>query len=294
MRFWTLLPETRSGGRSSDGLFPLQPPKARSWHALAVSTDEAPNWRPDGWADWTHERRRIWRLEQQLLRWEALAVAARSLAYEQAAIVAELRGEATPAQADIDRVVIENARSRWKGAIGEIEASSALNRDARKAKGLTGAPNHWRVTVNDLVSIFRQGLLDLIPTFGRAEIRWRDDPYDDFDRIAEALYDSIVRDSVRYSITTRAAFEVARYGMHDTGRPYSRILVNDANSGLALLDLATGQEPFDTIECLQVGPDGREIREAGTLSFQGATFVCQVQFPEDLSPRFISELDVQL
>ena len=259
-----------------------------------MPTDEQPDWRPDGWADWTYERRRIWRLEQQLLRWEALAVAARSLAHEQAAIVADLRGEATPAQADIDRIVIENARSRWKGAVGEVEGTSVLSRVARKTKGLSGAPNHWRVTVNDLMGIFRQGLLDLIPTFERAEIRWREDPYDDFDRIAEALYDSIVRDSVRNSITTQAAFEVARYGMQDSGRPYSRILVNDASRGLALLDLVTRQEPFDTIECLQIGPDGREIREAGSLPYRGATFVCQVRFPEDVSPGFISELDVQL
>jgi hypothetical protein len=105
-----------------------------------MSTDEAPDWRPDGWADWTYERRRIWRLERQLLRWEALAFAARSFAHEQAAIVAELRGEATPTQADIDRIVFETARSRWKAADNAVERARLLESD--RASQLDD-PDNW-------------------------------------------------------------------------------------------------------------------------------------------------------
>jgi hypothetical protein len=39
-----------------------------------VSRKERLDLRPDGWADWTYEQRRTWRLGQQRLRWEAIAL----------------------------------------------------------------------------------------------------------------------------------------------------------------------------------------------------------------------------
>lgn len=73
------------------------------------------DWRPAGWADWSHEQRRIWRLEQQLLRWEAMGFAAGSIALEKATVIAELRGEAPPSRAEIDQLIIDRARTRWPG-----------------------------------------------------------------------------------------------------------------------------------------------------------------------------------
>ena len=71
------------------------------------------DWRPPGWADWTRDRRRIWRMEQQLLRWEAIGFAAGSLTLEQATVLADLRGEASPTRDEIDRLIIDRARARW-------------------------------------------------------------------------------------------------------------------------------------------------------------------------------------
>jgi hypothetical protein len=105
-----------------------------------VPTDKASDWRPDGWADWTYEQRRIWRLEQQLRRWEALAFAARALAHEQAAIVAELRGEAAPPQAAVDQIVIENARVRWNLPDNEVPERRPLLESDPEAEPPAGAP----------------------------------------------------------------------------------------------------------------------------------------------------------
>jgi hypothetical protein len=45
----------------------------------------------------------------------------------------------------------------------------------------------WQVTVDELIQIFRQALIDLIPTFERARITWRgDQTCDDFKRIPRA------------------------------------------------------------------------------------------------------------
>jgi hypothetical protein len=63
--------------------------------------------------------------------------------------------------------------------------------------GAAAAGRVRRVTVDEMLHIFKQGLVDLIPTFERALITWRgDQTYDDFERIAEALWDSILTDSV--------------------------------------------------------------------------------------------------
>jgi len=76
------------------------------------------DWRPTGWVDWTREQRRIWRLEQQLLRWEAIGFAAGSIALEKATTVAELRGEELPSRAEIDRLIIDHARTLWAAGMG--------------------------------------------------------------------------------------------------------------------------------------------------------------------------------
>jgi hypothetical protein len=76
------------------------------------------DWQPAGWADWTRERRRIWRMEQQLLRWESIGLAAGAIALEQAKVLAELRDEGSPTRAEIDQLIIDRARAGWTGNAG--------------------------------------------------------------------------------------------------------------------------------------------------------------------------------
>ncbi len=59
----------------------------------------------------------------------------------------------------------------------------------------------WHTEIDSLLELVRHALISLVPTFDGAKIGWHaDENYDDFDRIAEALYDSIVRDSVTSAI----------------------------------------------------------------------------------------------
>ena len=92
------------------------------------------DWRPDGWEDWSYERRRIWRLEHQLRRWEALSFSARALAYELASAAAELRGEDVPSIDEIDDLIFNKARTHWNlppdeaaDVSGSLEDESAKN-----------------------------------------------------------------------------------------------------------------------------------------------------------------------
>lgn len=52
-----------------------EPDEQFRWtNARGASTGQTRDWRPEGWDSWPHDRRRIWRLEQQLLRYERRAL----------------------------------------------------------------------------------------------------------------------------------------------------------------------------------------------------------------------------
>lgn len=150
----------------------------------------------------------------------------------------------------------------------------------------------WRVTINDLIGIFRQALIDLIPTFERARIQWRgDQTYDDFERVAEALYNSIIRDSVGSARDFQTAFPIARYGFRES-KKHSRILVNDPSLRLSLRQLVSVANPFDTIESVRIESTGEELEETNDLPFEGARFIYEARYPE-APPRIVDEVDVE-
>jgi hypothetical protein len=88
--------------------------------------------------------------------------------------------------------------------------------------------------------MFQPALVTLVPTFDQARINWRGpNTYDDYERIAEALFDSIVRDALTKAPSVAKAYPPGRYGVHQPGRELSRIYVNDPEERLALFELET-------------------------------------------------------
>src|SRR5512143_2384891 len=58
----------------------------------------------------------------------------------------------------------------------------------------------WTTSVSDLLGLFRDALVALVPIAERARIRWRDgEAYDDWDAIASAIFDNLVVRSLNYS-----------------------------------------------------------------------------------------------
>jgi hypothetical protein len=154
----------------------------------------------------------------------------------------------------------------------------------------------WETDVDEMVSIFRQGLISLIPVFDKARITWKgDSTYDDFERIAEALYDSIVRDSMANASSLQSALQLARYGVTQPGRELSRILVNDPADRLALHELDTRLEPFDTIVCLRVDDGGRDLTDCITeIAFDGAHFLYEARYGSTRVPSHHHQVEVML
>ncbi len=104
----------------------------------------------------------------------------------------------------------------------------------------------WHTEIDSLLELVRHALISLVPTFDGAKIGWHaDENYDDFDRIAEALYDSIVRDSVTSAIGLEDCAALPRYGFSSTdGAIHSRIVVV---GGRTFISFVSREGPFDHI-----------------------------------------------
>lgn len=118
----------------------------------------------------------------------------------------------------------------------------------------SGPQGIWPTKIDTLLELLRLALISLVPTFDSAKIGWRsDENYDDFDRIAEALYDSIVRDSVRSAIGLENCAALQRYGFSSTdGAKHSRIVLL---SDRTFISFVSRERPFDHI--LTEGPGAR-------------------------------------
>ena len=91
------------------------------------------------------------------------------------------------------------------------------------------------------------------------------------------------------------AESLARYSHDDPGSTHSRILVNDPPQGLRLLQLTSLAQPFDTVECLKIGPDGKAVDGAlEEVPYAGARFVYEARFSDGSPRRHIRELEVNL
>jgi hypothetical protein len=155
---------------------------------------------------------------------------------------------------------------------------------------------HWHIGLDELINIFRRSLVTLIPVFDEAKIAWwGQSTYDDYDRIAEALYDSIVHDSLTNARSLEAALPLARYGVRQPGREFSHILVNDPSDRLAFHEFDSETEPFDTIVCLRVGVDGREATtDISTMPFGGQHFTYEATYGPSRAPSYHRSVEVIL
>ena len=145
----------------------------------------------------------------------------------------------------------------------------------------------WHTTVTEAINIFRDAQCALIPVVERAHIPWRGDTYDDWERIANALFESIVADAVIHSLPAEDAetvripalgmlyqdlsgmsfIEVMRPGL--TSPPYP-----------AFLQYSTRTTPFDTVEYLTIDPAGQPLSEKiESVRADGVTFRFQHRRP---------------
>ena len=155
---------------------------------------------------------------------------------------------------------------------------------------------NWRTNISELMSIFRAALVVLVPVMERAHIRCWGETYDDWDRIAEALYESIVNDSIRSAqpISNATQILLPKYDFrYDDYSELSFVSV----AGLEATDRQFAFVAFDSQHTAFDVVKAREITHDGDV-------VCDVQFDtqavrfqlcirgEDKGPRIIEDLSV--
>jgi len=117
-------------------------------------------------------------------------------------------------------------------------------------------------TVTELLQSCRDALAAIAPVVERVGMRWKEpDVYDDWDAIAEVLFQQVVVESLRWALPDdhRAHFALPQYAMkHESVAATSYIRVVEAQNDrhLAFHGFGTHVDPFDIVRTQQVTEEG--------------------------------------
>lgn len=140
----------------------------------------------------------------------------------------------------------------------------------------------WQTTVDRLLLVFRDALRALVPHVERVRIEWRDGAaYDDWDEIAQTLYEKIVVASLRWSMPEeeREHCELPEYNTsYATYAGKTVIIVSGSrDERLVFHSFATETDPFDKVRACKVDRGGRALEgdfvllDADTAAYSAET-----------------------
>lgn len=120
----------------------------------------------------------------------------------------------------------------------------------------------WQTTVDELLLVFRDALRALVPHVERVRIEWRDDSaYDDWDEIAQTLYEKIVVSTLQWSMEEeeREHCKLPSYNMSYASYAGKTVIVMNGASDERLVfhSFTTENEPFDKVRACKVDREGR-------------------------------------
>ena len=111
-------------------------------------------------------------------------------------------------------------------------------------------------SICELVLQFREALSALTPIAERAHLSWRDeDTHDDWERLAERLWDVFVRSPIYADPRTKDAAPLLRYDFSVSSyaeNSWIECTLVDSVATYSLLRLSTRTTAFDTLELLRV------------------------------------------
>lgn len=147
----------------------------------------------------------------------------------------------------------------------------------------------WSTSVDELVRIFRDALAVVAPVLQRAQIHSDDlRAYDDWDEIAQALFDNVIVRSIRASSEASDDINLGRYATLGSRPGNSPILVVRGRSGdewKEFHSIVSRQSPFDTVEAID--NDRKTVAE---IDYEQARFALRI--PD--ANRLIETLTVEL
>lgn len=120
----------------------------------------------------------------------------------------------------------------------------------------------WSTTVSEVVDVFRNALIAIVPWLEKARIGWREgDAYDDWDNISNALYENIVCSSLFGEVAQE--YDIVGYDF--ITNDYSRvnfILVRTGQyegNDLAFVSFQSIDRPMDMIKVAVLEKSGSVV-----------------------------------
>lgn len=125
--------------------------------------------------------------------------------------------------------------------------------------------------ITDLLGLFRDALVTLLPVMDKARIDWREGhTYDPWEDVERTLYRSIIGSCVENAVLPGSLRPLAPYGLWQPSYANLSFLLASDERGAAFLKFGTGSEPFDEVILLELDvnltPTTKRIRKtlAGT------------------------------
>lgn len=113
----------------------------------------------------------------------------------------------------------------------------------------------WTTTIGELVRIFHDALAAVAPILERARIHSDElRAYDDWDEIAQALFENVVVRSIRWSQEANHDIDLGRYATLGQRRGDAPRLVVQGDRGdkwRTFHSIVSRQQPFDTVKALE-------------------------------------------
>jgi hypothetical protein len=152
----------------------------------------------------------------------------------------------------------------------------------------------WSTSVDELMGIFRDTLIALLPSMRRARIPWRSfDAYDAWDNITETLFEEIVVGPIRCGVRD-FEMKIPRYGMtHRDLTPFSFIAVlKVAEAPLVFHRFDADDDTFSIALCFEIA-DWSRATASHRVPVAEASFSFQHRQP-DGSFVAVSDLAIDL
>jgi hypothetical protein len=109
----------------------------------------------------------------------------------------------------------------------------------------------FEISVNDLIKVFRDALISLIPFLEKVKIEWRQgQSYDDWDNISMTLYQNIVCSSLYGEVTNEYPINKYEFGYDDfSKRDYVLVICNEySDKKLAFVSFQSVKTPLDYVK----------------------------------------------
>lgn len=143
---------------------------------------------------------------------------------------------------------------------------------------MTTSGSKWLTNADDLLKIFRNALIALVPHMTAAHIPWQEgESYDEWDEIAASLFKGIVVSSVRFANEFSEESELPKYDLlYENVKGFVLIglkVTDSADNTWIFHRFESTKEPFDTVACYLVDSERNIIPDqAYTCPFEDAKF----------------------